>query len=429
MRRDPGKEEERAFLAALMDNMPDRIYFKDLDSQFVMINRALAAAFGLTDPADAIGRTDADFFAAEHARAAYEDEQRLITTGEPIINKEEKETWPDRSASWVSTTKLPLRDRDGHVVGSFGISRDITARKQAEEALQRARDELEMRVQERTAELGRLNDDLRREIAERHRAGVSLQEAYRKLEELDRAKMQFIFNVSHELKTPLASLRYAVDNLLDGLGGPPSEKARLYLETMRRDGERLARTVNDVLDLSRIEANTLALNREQVPLASMVEQIAAALRMPAEKKRHALTVSIESWDDQADCDSEKMSRVLMNVIENAIKYTPPDGIVDILLHRDPTHPGFAVVDVIDNGIGIPPQFLDRVTERYFRIGEHTNGTGLGLSISKEILELHGGWLQVRSPPHGRGNGTQVSLYIPTLAPAAPCGADASHPPR
>jgi PAS domain S-box-containing protein len=138
------EEHSRAghLLGLLMDNIPDSIYFKDKASQFVMINRAQAKRFGLADPHLVAGKSDADFFAPIYAQQALADEQRVMQTGQPLVSVEEKETWPDGRVTWVSTTKMPLRDRAGRVFGTFGISRDITEHRRIEQVLA-----------ERTAEL------------------------------------------------------------------------------------------------------------------------------------------------------------------------------------------------------------------------------------------------------------------------------------
>jgi PAS domain S-box-containing protein len=122
-------------LEVLMDNIPDSIYFKDKASQFVMINRAQAKKFGLADPRLATGKSDADFFKSAHAQQALADEQCVMQTGQPLVGIEEKETWPDGRETWVSTTKMPLRDRSGRILGTFGISRDITEHRQTEQSL------------------------------------------------------------------------------------------------------------------------------------------------------------------------------------------------------------------------------------------------------------------------------------------------------
>jgi len=128
--------EEVYLLETLMDMLPDSIYFKDRESRFTRLNRAGAASFGLSEPCHAIGRTDFDYFTDEHAAQAYRDEQEIVRTGLPLVNVEEKETRPDGSVRWVSTTKMPLRDTAGKIVGTFGVSRDITQRKQFEEQLE-----------------------------------------------------------------------------------------------------------------------------------------------------------------------------------------------------------------------------------------------------------------------------------------------------
>ncbi len=134
-RTEEALAKERNLLRALMDNIPDGIYFKDRESRFTQINPALARHFSLSDPAEATGRTDFDFSSKEHARQAYEDEQAIIRSGEPLVGKEEKETSLDGRVGWVSTTKMPLRNQEGQIVGTFGISRDITERKRMEHSL------------------------------------------------------------------------------------------------------------------------------------------------------------------------------------------------------------------------------------------------------------------------------------------------------
>jgi len=127
---------EQSLLDALMDNIPDQVYFKDAESRFIRISKAQAKRFCLSDPAQAVGKTDFDIFTKNHAQPAFENERKIMRTGRPLVDLEEKEIWPDGQTAWVSTTKVPLRDRQGQIIGTIGISRDITKRKRAEASLQ-----------------------------------------------------------------------------------------------------------------------------------------------------------------------------------------------------------------------------------------------------------------------------------------------------
>jgi two-component system sensor histidine kinase/response regulator len=127
--------QERYFLSTMMDTLPDLIYFKDRASRFTLVNRLFLSRAGLKEQSEIIGKMDKDFYAEAHAQAALADEQKVIATGEPIVDLEEKETWPDGHETWVSTSKMPIRDAVGNVVGTFGLSRDITERRLANEAL------------------------------------------------------------------------------------------------------------------------------------------------------------------------------------------------------------------------------------------------------------------------------------------------------
>lgn len=138
---------ERQFIDALMEAVPDAIYFKNTESRFIRVNKAEAEWDGLDDPAEVVGKTDFDFFTEEHAQAAFADEEEIMRSGRPLIGKEEKETWADGRETWVSTTKAPLRDEEGNIIGTFGISRDITERKRTEEQVRTLTREL-LRAQE-----------------------------------------------------------------------------------------------------------------------------------------------------------------------------------------------------------------------------------------------------------------------------------------
>ena len=139
---------ERDMLQGLLDNTPDRIYFKDRFSRFTRANHALAKQFNVPAPEALLGKTDFDIFSREHAQQAFDDEQRVIQTGQPVFNKEEKETWPDGHVTWASSTKIPMFDPAGQVIGTFGISRDITDRKRAEEMLKKYAEELSVKSHE-----------------------------------------------------------------------------------------------------------------------------------------------------------------------------------------------------------------------------------------------------------------------------------------
>ena len=139
--------KERNLLSTLMENLPHRIYFKDLDSRFIVVSRACSEWHGFKDPGDMIGKSDGDLFSTEHADAALADEREIIRTGNPIVDYEEKETRPDSEDTWASTTKMPLRDAEGHIIGTFGISRDITEKKRAAEKLAQLAEELRAKNQ------------------------------------------------------------------------------------------------------------------------------------------------------------------------------------------------------------------------------------------------------------------------------------------
>jgi len=288
-------------------------------------------------------------------------------------------------------------------------------RKRTEEALKLYKDHLQDLVKRRTAQVRKTNARLRREITQHKKTENILRQTLAQVEENDRAKTEFVSNVSHELRTPLSSMTYAVENMLKGVVGELPERVLSYVTMLGEDCQRLAGTVEDILDLTRIEAKKLVLNRVKMPFARFVRETVESLRGQAAEKQLDLSVSVDDGAGFVECDPRKMERVIINLVANAIKYTPESGNVRVSLQARPEGDGFLVLDVIDSGIGIDPELLSRVTERYFRIGEHITGTGLGLSLCKELLELHGGKLEMMSPPPGTEQGTQASVLLPVAA--------------
>ena len=197
-RAEEALAQESNLLNAMLNHIPDAIYFKDLQSRFVRVSKAIHLE-GLQKVEDAIGRTDFDFFSKDHAQQAFNDEQEIIRTGVPIVDKVERETFAnDRPDAWVSTTKVPVYDKDGNVTGLVGISRDVTERMAAQDAVRKAKEDLEVRVQERTAALVQ-------EIKEHLRTERALRDGERKLQEANLglesrvSQLHFLNSAAHRL--------------------------------------------------------------------------------------------------------------------------------------------------------------------------------------------------------------------------------------
>ncbi len=179
--RTTALSQATALLETMLEYVPDQIFFKDAESRFIKNSRSQATALGLSDPSLVVGKTDFDFF--PHAQRSFDEEQEIIRSGKPLVDFEERVAWPDGKETWVSTTKVPLRNQAGKIIGTFGISRDITDRKRADETLRKARDELEVKVAERTAELSEANKQLQLELNERKRVEEALRENEKQLKE------------------------------------------------------------------------------------------------------------------------------------------------------------------------------------------------------------------------------------------------------
>jgi PAS domain S-box-containing protein len=358
-------EHEQYLLESLMDYAPDHIFFKDDKCRFLRINNSLARKFGLTDPADSLGKTDFDFFTDEHARQAYDDEQRVMATGQPLVGVEEKETWGDGRVTWASTTKLPLLE-EGRIVGTFGISRDITLQKQA---------------------------------------AVALQEAKEAAEAASRAKSDFLANMSHEIRTPLNAI-IGMTDLLTDMGLAPVQ--RDYLRMVRESGEALLGVINDILDFSKIEAGKLVLEETEFALRERLGDTMQFLGLRAHSKGLEL-----AWQVHADVpdgllgDIGRLRQVVVNLVGNAVKFTHAGEIVlDVSCESPPNEHVVLHFAVRDTGIGVPGNKMKLIFQAFEQADSSTTrrfgGTGLGLAISSRLVECMGGEIWAESEP-GRGS--------------------------
>jgi PAS domain S-box-containing protein len=361
---------ERYLSTTLMNTIPDAIYFKDQLSRFVRVNRAVAERFGLRDPAEGVGKSDFDLFTAEHAREAYDDEQQIIRTGRPLVNKEEKETWPDGRISWVSTTKMPLRDPSGVIVGTFGISRDVNDRKRAEEDLRQAKEEAEA---------------------------------------ANRAKSAFLAAMSHEIRTPMNGIIGMTELALDT---KLTAEQREYLELVKKSADSLLSVINDILDFSKIEAGRLDLDQSPFRLREELGDMIGVLGLRAQQQGLELTCRIApDVPDVLVGDRGRLRQVLVNLIGNAIKFTE-QGEVALSVEQAASLFGegnrlaacSTVVELLfsvrDTGIGISPEKQQLIFEPFAQAGSvlarKHEGTGLGLAIAARLVAMMGGQLRVES---------------------------------
>jgi len=255
-----------------------------------------------------------------------------------------------------------------------------------------------------------------RDVTARIREHEELEAALERMKAMDRMRAEFVSNVSHELRTPLTSMIYAVGNMLRGIAGPLPDKATQYVERLQSDCKRMLATVNDILDIRNIEDGTLTLANARLPIEPLVRSTVVTLAAQAGAKGIALEAAFPSREIFAWCDARKLERVMINVIGNAIKFTDPGGAIRVTVGACSMQPGMTCVSVEDNGLGIPKESLAKISQRYYRVGQHIVGSGLGLAISREIMELHGGRLDVESPPPGKPSGTIVYIHLPQTEP-------------
>ncbi len=371
---------ERDLLRALLDNIPDRIYFKDLQSRFLRISLSMARRLGVGNPEDVVGKTDFDFYPKTMASEFFADEQRIVQTGQPLINKLERIVDRDGRESWASVTKVPLYNKSGTVTGIIGISRDVTKLKEAESALEHARD-------------------------------AALETA--------RVKSEFLANMSHEIRTPMNAITGMTDLLADTR---LDEEQREFVETVRGSTDTLLNIINDILDFSKIEAGKLTIETIDFDLRETIEDTAEMLAQRAQSKGVELLHTIESnVPTRLRGDPHRIRQVLANLVSNAAKFTERGEIAIRVSLRGETEAGARIrVAVCDTGIGIGAKALPLIFQAFTQADGSTTrrygGTGLGLTISKQLVEMMQGQIGVESKP---AQGSTFWFELPLARQPAP----------
>ena len=349
-------KEERNLLRTLIDNLPDGIYAKDTEARKIMANPADLKNLGCKTEAEAIGKTDFDFFPKEIAQAFFADDQSVLKEGKPVINREEKAILPNGETRWLLTSKIPWRDASGKIIGLVGIGRDITDRKDLEEQMVNAR---------RMESLGRLAT-----------------------------------GVAHDLNNILAPILISIELLQKKL---QDEDYLKMLAKAEASAHRGADIIKQMLWFGRgMAGQRMPVDAQQ--LAGSVAQFVSESfdkSICVEKQ-----IAPDLWTVVGD--AAQLHQVLMNLCLNARDAMPSGGTLTVAA-RNVTVNGspFVVLEVKDTGCGIAPGLLDKIYEPFFTTKEV--GHGLGLSTAQSIVKSHGGFVRTESEP---GHGAAFRVHLP-----------------
>ena len=361
----------------LLEAAPDAIMQVDAEGKIILMNRVTEDMFGYTrdelmgQPVEVLIPRELHARHVEH-RAHYRQHPMTRTMGSGLALEGIRK---DGSRFPVEISLSPSESTEGFRVTA--IIRDTTERKNAEERLRRVQEEYTQRLAETNAELAMTN---------------------REIERANRLKSEFLASMSHELRTPLHTIIGFSELLGEELEGPLNEKQQRFVQHIHKDSLHLLELINDILDISKIEADRLELRPEPFDFTALVAESLASIRSLAEAKSHILETALDV-PTAVEADRLRIKQVLVNLLSNAIKFTPEGGRIRLEARVQEL---FVVVSVSDAGVGIPVEEHDSIFDKFHQVGATTKGiregTGLGLAITKRLVEQHGGMIQVESKP-------------------------------
>jgi PAS domain S-box-containing protein len=368
------REEAQARLAAIVESSDDAIVSKSLEGIIQSWNAGAERIFGYTS-AEAVGQA-ITLIIPDERRHEEVDILARLRRGERIDHYETVRRAKDGRPIDVSLTVSPVRDASGHVIAASKVARDITARKQAEQALQDA----------------------------------------------SRYKDEFLATLAHELRNPLAPIRNGLQLLR--MVDPASEPALQARAIMERQLEHLVRLVDDLMEVSRITRGKIDLRRETIDVAAVMMSAVETSRPAIEAGRHHFSFQLPAEPLMVNGDFVRLAQVISNLLNNAAKYTDNGGQISLGAEREGEQ---ALIRVRDSGIGIPadimPRIFDMFAQAHASLARSSGGLGIGLALARSLVEMHGGRIAAQSA--GEGRGSEFTVRLPLLAMAA--GAPARTP--
>ncbi len=368
-------EAGRRMLRAIIDTAPSAIFWKDRDSKFLGANRQFAKEAGFDDPDELIGMSDYDFYPKEIADMYVADDNKAFETGKEMFHFEEPFQGADGVTHWISTSKVLIRDEEGNPYALLGLYDDITKLKQNEK---------------------------------------KLEEAIEIAEEANHAKSEFLSRMSHEIRTPMNAI---IGMTKIGHDASDPEKMKYCLEKIDTASKHLLSLINDILDMSKIEANKKELFEDDFDFERMLENARSVINVKAEEKNQKLTFNIkEDVPSMIKADEMRIAQVITNLLSNAVKFTPDGGNIDVEVINDGETADGRIklsVSVTDDGIGLTENQISKLFKSFEQADVETSrtygGTGLGLAISKRFVEMMDGDVSVTSK---KGEGSTFLFTIP-----------------